>query len=212
MEYPILMADIIDSRKVNSKNLMFDFKNIVNSINAKWSKEILSPLTITLGDEFQGIINSTENVFKIIFDIEEIIIKKSLNIKLRYVVNLGKIDTMINNKIAYEMLGEGLTLAREKLNELKSNRNRFQIITKQNIIAQDVMNDLFKIYENYVDSWKHNEFYIVNEFLQGNNYKVVAEKLNVNISSSWRRQKSLNIEEYLLCKKIILNLNSILYV
>jgi hypothetical protein len=212
MDYPILMADVIDSRNVNSTNLMLEFKNVVKYINTKWSKEILSPLTITLGDEFQGIVNSTENIFKIIFDIEEIIIKESLNLKLRYVVNLGKIETKINNKIAYEMLGEGLTLAREKLIELKSNKNRFKIITKQNIIAQDIINDLFKIYENYVDGWKGNELYIVNEFLQGKDYKEIAKKLNVNISSSWRRQKSLNIEEYFTCKKLIINLNSILYV
>lgn len=205
------MADIINSRKFNSKELITDFKLIVHNINHKWSQEILSPLTITLGDEFQGVINSTESAFRIIFDIEEEIIKQNYKIKLRYVLNVGKIDTQINNKIAYEMLGEGLTIAREKLNDLKTSKNRFQIITMQNLKAQDIMNDLFKIYENYIDSWKTTEFYIVKEFLLNKTYQVVAENLGMNISSTWRRQKSLNIEEYSICKNLILNLNSILY-
>lgn len=212
MDYPILMADIVNSRKENSKNLIVDFKEIVNFVNDKWSDNILSPLTITLGDEFQSVVNTTENAYKIIFDIEEYIVKNNIRLKLRYVVNYGEIETEINNNIAYEMLGNGLTLAREKLNELKTSKNRFFIITKQNTEAEEIINSLFKIYENYIDGWKYNEFYIVREFLLNKHYQQIAENLDMNISSSWRRQKSLNIEEYSICKKLILNLNTILYV
>lgn len=212
MIYPILMADIVDSRKYNSTVIIIEFKRIVSIINQRWKNEILSPLTITLGDEFQCIINTTENAIKIIFDIEEEIIKTNQNFKLRYVLNFGKIDTQINKDIAYEMLGEGLTVAREKLNSLKTSKNRFQIITNQNSSAQLIMNDLFKIYENFIDNWKISEYHIVKEFLLNKPYQEVAEKLDINISSSWRRQKSLNIEEYSICKNLILKLNTLLYV
>ena len=99
MDYLVLMADVIGSRKKESTELISEFKRIVNYINDKWSKEILSPLTITLGDEFQGVINTTENSIKVIFDIEEEIIKNNQDLKLRYVVNKGKIDTPINKNI-----------------------------------------------------------------------------------------------------------------
>jgi len=206
MNYPILMADIISSRKEKPSELLSDFKRLIGFINKKWSKEILSPLTITLGDEFQCVINTIENGLKIIFDIEEQIIKDNLNFKLRYVLNYGEIDTQINKKVAHEMLGSGLFQTREKLNELKTSKNRFKIILEHNQNAQEVLNELFKLYENYVDNWKQNELHIVKEFIQNKHYKEVAKILNMNISSSWKRYKSLNIEEYFICKKLILHL------
>jgi SatD family (SatD) len=212
MDYHILMADIVNSRNHNSNKLILEFRQIINHINKKWAKEIISPLTITLGDEFQGIISTSENAYKIIFDIEEEIIKNNQKLKLRYVFNIGNIDTPINKNIAYEMLGEGLTTAREKLNELKKNKNRFQIITKQNTKAQEIMNNLFRIYSSYIDNWKPSDFYIIKEFLLNKHYQEIAESLNINISSSWRRQKSLNIEAYSISKNLILNINSIMYV
>jgi len=125
---------------------------------------------------------------------------------------LGNITTPINRNIAYEMLGEGLTTAREKLNNLKKSKNRFQLITTQNIEAQEIINQLFKLYENYIDNWKKSEFHIIKEFLMNHLYQEVAENLDINISSAWRRQKSLNIDEYFITKNLILNLNKILYV
>lgn len=207
MDYPILMADIIDSRKRDSKKLMVELKKLVTTINKKWGTKILSPLTITLGDEFQGVIKNIESTYEIIFDIEELIISNGLKLKLRYVLNYGKIDTKINKNIAYEMLGSGLTIARERLKDLKSNKNRFLIILNRNDKIEEAINDVFKLYENYIDNWKYNEYVIVKEFLKNRNYKDVARVLNVNASTSWRRFKSLNIKEYSICKKLILDIN-----
>lgn len=208
MNYSILMADIINNRREESNKLMFDLRKLVFIINKKWKKQVLSPLTITLGDEFQGVIHNLENAYKIIFDIEELIITHNLKLKLRYVLNYGKIDTPINNRIAYEMLGDGLIVAREKLNSLKKNTNRFHVIIAPDIKKQQLINDLFKLYENYIDNWKKNEYHIVREFLSGKDYQEIAGILDVNISTAWRRKKSLNIEEYNICKNLILNLNS----
>jgi hypothetical protein len=208
--YPILMADMLNSRKRNSNQLISEFKHLIAAINKKWKKQILSPLTITLGDEFQGLIDTPENAIKIIFDLEEEIIKNTYDIKLRYVLNEGEIETAINNKIAYGMLGKGLTEARENLTKLKSTKHRFKIITEPNKQYLNIINDLFIIYENYVDNWKPNEYFIVKEFILNKSYQEVAELLDMNVSSAWRRQQTLNIEEYNICKNTILKLNQIL--
>lgn len=208
--YPILMADMLNSRKRDSALFISEFKQLVNVINRRWKKSILSPLTITLGDEFQGVLNTSENAIKIIFDIEEEIIKNNYDIKLRYVLNDGVIDTEINHKIAHAMLGKGLTDARESLSILKSTKHRFKIITNIKNQHLDIINDLFIIYENYVDNWKPNEYFIVKEFILNKSYQEVAELLDMNVSSAWRRQRTLNIEEYNICKNTILKLNQIL--
>ncbi len=210
MKYPILMADIIDSRKADQTLLLKEFILAVNYINTKWKKEILSPLTITLGDEFQGILKNMESCYKLVFDLEEFIIVNSLSIKLRYVMNYGHIETPINKKIAYAMLGNGLTQTREALNILKSSSNRFMVLTEKTENATKIINDLFFLYGSYLDSWKLNEYQIISEFLNDKDYKVVADKLDMNRSSTWRRYKSLNIEQYNTTKNLILTLSKIL--
>lgn len=210
MRYPILMADIVDSRKADQTLLINEFKNVVHFINDKWKVSIVSPLTITLGDEFQGIIQDMESCYKVVFDMEEFILENSLNLKLRYVMNYGRIETPINRNLAYEMLGDGLTQAREHLNKLKSSSSRFVVLSDKKGKTATVINDLFFLYGSYVDSWKTNEFKMVSAFLKDEDYKIVAENLSMNKSSTWRRYKSLQIEEYNITKNLILTLNKIL--
>jgi hypothetical protein len=205
MEYPILMADIINSGKKDSKLLMSQLKEIVKSINSK--AQFLSPLTITLGDEFQGVANSIDTGIKTIIEIEEMIIQNQFDLKLRYVLNYGHIETEINTKTAYEMLGDGLTEARENLNELKNKDSRFLICLGLGMKdSADILNKTFIIYQSFADSWKLNDYKIVAEFLKTDDYKIVAEKVNLDRSSAWRRRKSLKMHEYETIKNIILTL------
>ena len=204
MDLPILMADIIDSSNKNSAKLMYQFKDVVLFCNQKRIKNLISPLTITLGDEFQGLIDTIENGIETIFDIEEMILEKRYNLKLRYVLLFGEISTEINNEIAYEMLGEGLTTARKYLTLLKKKDSRFYISLNKERRREEYLNKAFSIYQNYVDSWKEKDIEIVKEFLTHEDYKEVAKNVNIDPSNAWRRKKSLNINEYKDIKKIIL--------
>jgi hypothetical protein len=205
MIYPILMADIISSHSLEPNELIHDFRGLVTYVNSEWADQILSPLTITLGDEFQGIIKSARFAIELIFQIEEKIIREQLSFKLRYVICLGKIETPINTNIAYEMLGSGLTRARLELNNLKKNKKRFFFIEELNEQHYQPINELFRLFQHFIDSWKPDDFELVNQFLLGKNYQQVAVELNMNPSSTWRRQKNLNIEEYTICKKLLLH-------
>ena len=64
------MADIIGSSKRNGKSLMNDFKAAVAYVNKKNNQHILSPMTITLGDEFQGVVKSPQSALRILLDME----------------------------------------------------------------------------------------------------------------------------------------------
>ena len=75
------MADIIASSEKNQIELMNNFKELVNEINKTFKDEILSPLTITLGDEFQCVLKDLKSSTDIILQLEENIIHKKLNFK-----------------------------------------------------------------------------------------------------------------------------------
>jgi hypothetical protein len=199
----ILMADIIKSRTKDSNLLMKDFKAIIDSANLLFKKKLKSPLTITLGDEFQGVIEDVKTAIEILLYLEEEFIHKKLDFKLRYVLLEGIIDTLINNKRAFEMLGPGLTESREKLFSLKETNNRF-FISLENKISTDILNNSFVIFQSLVADWKVDKDYeIVSGFLQYHDYKKVSEMTHRNRSLIWKREKTLKIESYNAIKNII---------
>ena len=203
MKHYILMADIINSGKKEQKPLMEDFKNLIEEVNEIYKADILSPLTITLGDEFQGVIKNLTTSIQIILTLEENRIHKKLNFKLRYVLNQGEIETPINEKIAYEMLGSGLTEARLKLNDSKYKKFRFNIAI-DNVLQRSILNDAFKIFENITDKWSlKNDYELASNFIQFKDYKIVSEKMNKTRSLIWKREKTLHMESYYASKNII---------
>lgn len=201
------MADVIDSSEKNSKLLMEQLKDVVSKVNIFQSEKLFSPLTITLGDEFQGVIKSLESCIEIIFLIEESILKGLYDIKLRYVLNYDKIETEINPTIAHGMLGSGLTNSRKHLNLLKYEGARFLVLLDEKRgRLQERLNKSFVLYQSFIDSWKLKDYKIASEFLQNQDYKIVAEKVNLDKSTTWRRKISLNIHEYCTVKNLIQDL------
>jgi hypothetical protein len=198
----IIMADIINSGNRESKTLMVDFKTLTKKINTTFKAKIVSPLTITLGDEFQGLLNNIVEVIEMIIKIEELIIKQRYEFKLRYVVHFGNIETAINTKRSYEMLGPGLTKAREKLEDLKNTNHRFDIETN-NKSQSYILNESFKIFQTIVDKWDLNDYELANAFIELKDYSAVAKKLKKDRSLMWRREKTLNMDNYFSIKNII---------
>lgn len=200
----ILMADIQDSGLKNSINIMNFFKRIVDDSNVIFKKYIDSPLTITLGDEFQGVVKSVPNAIRIIYYIEEFIVKNNIDFKLRYVINDGKIDTEINPIRSYEMLGQGLTDARHQLNELKKTKSRF-FISLSNKSKSEIINESFIVYQAIIDSWNIvKDHQLLSKFIDLEDYKKVALAINKDKSQIWKRNKNLNIDSYFAIKRVIL--------
>ena len=200
----ILMADIQDSRSKNSVILMNFFRQIVDDSNTVFRKTIDSPLTITLGDEFQGVVKNVPNAIRIIYFIEEMIAKNNIDFKLRYVINDGKIDTEINPVRSYEMLGQGLTDARNQLTELKKTKSRFFIKLNSEVISK-ILNESFVIYQGIVDGWNIGKDHeLLSKFIDLQDYKKVAIAISKDKSQVWKRNKNLNIDSYFAIKSVIL--------
>lgn len=201
-QHIILMADIIDSRKGNEKQLMSDFAKVTTKVGRMYDNRLKSPITITLGDEFQSIPRNLTDAINIIISIEEEIINAGMEFKLRYVITEGRIETTINSKVGYGMLGEGLTRAREQLQSIKKEKWRFNfdLTEKTKAIA---LNNAFLVFQDYVDEWKPEDYKLVSGLLSKPDYKEVADELGKNRSLIWKRKKSLRIDEYLALKDVI---------
>lgn len=197
------MADIIKSRSKKSKVLLTDFKRIVEEVNLHEKDSLLSPLTITLGDEFQSVPKSLSGALQVIIRLEESIISNQIGFKLRYVLFEGPIDTPINTTVAYGMLGAGLTGARAALEAMKVSNNRFLTVLNDTD-RSDALNKALYLFQHFVDSWKlSKDFYLVSEFLRLKDYKLIATNLKKDRSLIWKREKSLRMDQYAASKEVL---------
>jgi hypothetical protein len=203
MKHFILMADIVSSGSLDSTKAMASFKKLVQTTNKQHKAELLSPLTITLGDEFQGIICDLSAALRIMISLEEGLISLNPGFRLRYSLNYGEIGTPINPKIAHEMLGDGLTKARKNLNELKNSKSRFSISLVNKKMTQ-IFENAFTIYQQIVDRWKpENDYDIAAGLIESHDYKIVAKKLGRNRSLIWKREKNLDMISYFAIRNLI---------
>ena len=204
-EHFIVMGDIIKSSKYNYNQLKL-FRKIIDEINIEF--DIISPLTITLGDEFQGIAKSLRQSIKILFKIEEKLIRNRYPFELRYSIGYGKIITPINSDVAHGMYGEGLTKTRELLEKSKKDKRRRIDIFLPNYKFSEVLNDLLFVYQSFLDNWNEKDYEIVKEFYDSKDYKVIAKKLGKGNDQIWKREKNLRIREYFDIQEVILKLSN----
>ncbi len=197
------MGDVVSSSSYESGKLTTEFKSLVESVNDTFGNNILSPLTITLGDDFQAVLDSVETGIAIIFFIEEECLRRELDFKLHYVLHTGEIDTEINPDIAYEMLGEGLTTARKMLNIKKRDRKRFKISLKDET-GSDQLNRLLEVTDSLIMNWKKEDYALIIDMIENENNSEVGEIHGKNRDQIWKRRKTLMIKEYSLLKEVVL--------
>lgn len=204
-KYFILMGDIIGSHKYKGEMLSQDFRSLVNYCNNYFSSDILSPYTITLGDEFQGVAKSLTSALKSIFYFEETILKREYIFKVRYVLHYGDIETQINKQIAHGMMGKGLATTRKILSHKGRERQKFYFDLTEKLL-NDQLNRLFSIIESFSGKWQKKDYLLISDMLSNDSNKDVGAKHGKNRSQIWKRRKHLYIEEYKTVKAIIFDL------
>lgn len=146
----IFMGDIIYSRHQDAQKLMYTFKKSTERLNKSQAQAFKSPITITLGDEFQAVCTSYQACFEVALTLDSLL--KNAHIACRYVLAKGTIDTDINTQNAWEMLGRGLTHARKRLND-KKDPNRFRFLVDESEEQSRILSTLGYAISDIRDTW-----------------------------------------------------------
>jgi hypothetical protein len=125
--YAILMGDIVGSESAPSiKTVHRTFNTAVDSANETHAANIASPLTITLGDEFQGLLTGLVHAWDVAAEMRIRLLVA--NVSCRFVIGAATLETPLNTKQAWNMMGAGLSAARAKLNDKQTvNAYRFSL-------------------------------------------------------------------------------------
>lgn len=121
--YCAIIGDIIESRAMQDRSaVQIEIKEILEEINEEFKSEIASRFTITLGDEFQGLLKSSKHVMGII---DKIKIKFHPN-KLRFGVGFGEMYTEIIADMAIGSDGPAYYAARKAVEDIKKSNKRYE--------------------------------------------------------------------------------------
>ncbi|MBD8891772.1 SatD family protein [Roseibium litorale] len=170
-----VMGDLVSSESVTSRaQLHQNFNNAVSAVNAQFSVSLPSPLTITLGDEFQGLTFTAAEAFRIVLAIRLRLLR--VHVLCRFVIGPVDLATPVNPDRAWNMMGDGLAQARERLNDKKDgNAYRFSFYQDKPLsgLLEAVGSTLTMIEEGWTPT---QASYVLSHILDGAEVPEIAGK------------------------------------
>jgi hypothetical protein len=198
----VLIADIISSRKSYERSeLQNNLKFILEELNNK-NENIISPYTITLGDEFQAVFAKADALF---CDVIEIMAKLHPT-KVRFSFGLGEITTNIIRESAIGMDGPPFYAARDGLNTLKETSC---LISFTGLHGRDekLINQTLCLFSIESSKWKASRLKTFSLYLAGKSVKEISEELALTDKAIYKTIKAglleLFQEQFLEIEKVI---------
>lgn len=175
-QYLALIGDMVGSRALPDRQaVQRRFKAACADLNHKYRERgLLSPLTITLGDEFQALFDDAGAVWNCVLDLECALHP----VTLRFSLGLGEITTPINTRAALEMDGPAFHAARDGVQRLKKSKLRYTVQGLAENAA--LVNFSLHLLSHERAKWQHNRLLILAQLLEG--HAVTDMKCRMSIS------------------------------
>jgi hypothetical protein len=174
-KYFVLIGDIVNSKKIKDR-IAFNakFQEALSALNAH-KADILSPYTITAGDEIQAVFGSADNVFR-----DAIVILASIYPeKIRFSFSAGALITPVNPNQSIGMDGPAFYTAREGIDRLKKSGDLFHI-SGEGIPDLQLLQSCLQLLSFQIKDWKPNRLQTLMFLQEATPVKVIAEKLKVS--------------------------------
>lgn len=141
--YCAIIGDIVKSREVEDRReLQHKLEAILDEVNDDYADFIAAKFTVTLGDEFQGLLVNPEKLFEII----DYIKIKIRPIKLRLGIGIGNMSTDIK-EIAIGSDGPAYHVARDAINNVKESNIKYSQAERDMLVYGISINP--NIYEKF---------------------------------------------------------------
>ena len=212
MNYFALIGDIIDSKKIDNRyQVQKTLEACLNELNIKFKDVLVSKLSITLGDEFQGLLTLDAPLFQIIDRINFAM----QPYQVRFGLGLGEILTDINPEQSIGADGPAYWHARKAINYIhqKNDYGNTQIaVSFEDDTKVNIINTLIASSEAIKSDWRASQEIILQELLKLGIYdeyfdqQILGKQLELSTSALSKRLKSSNIKVYLRTRNCALNL------
>lgn len=203
-----IIGDIKNSKKIQNRfQIQEQLEEILKNINDEYDNYIAANFIITLGDEFQGLLNSTKPLIEIIEKIK----LKMYPTKIRFGIGFGEITTKINKNMAISADGPAYYCARKMINEIKkseksrmSDQIAIKVCSYEKETIVQLINNTFCLWSFIQNKWTPKQVRLILEnMMNDNNQREVAEKLGIVQSTVQRGLKSSGYYSYLHTKRTL---------
>lgn len=205
-KYLALIADLIDSRHLENRGQVQErIKVELEKINEAFSDIIESRFTLTLGDEFQALLIPSEDIARLIDEID-----LRLDLPLRIGLGYGSLLTTIDPFQSIGADGEAYWLAREALDALKAEDGQTRVRIFGFGSWQDpLLNTILETTELIKRRWTDLQRTTVQAMIQADIYSDsflqvdFADKLGIKPSSLTKRLSAGNVKPYIRARRVL---------
>lgn len=152
--YYAVIGDIVNSKKLDNRfDVQITLKQVLEQVNEEYASEIYSCFSITLGDEFQGLLVDAENLLEIL----DIIRCKMYPVKIRVGIGVGSMATPIERSSSLGSDGPAYWCARKAIMDVHENndygRTMTRIMTEKETEYTDLINNSLRVCDWMFNSW-----------------------------------------------------------
>ncbi|WP_150523734.1 SatD family protein [Roseibium sediminis] len=193
--HTVLMGDIVESEQFPSReHLHVVFNRSVDAANQKHGDDIASPLTITLGDEFQGLFSSRAAAFRVAHEMRLELLHEG--VRCRFVVGDVHLETPLNKSSAWNMLGRGLAEARGRLEE-KQDPNAYRFSFPEDGDLPPLLDAIGSSLSFLEEGWtERQQLYIRESLLSGLDVVEIADRHGVSKRAVYKGLEAANLKLY----------------
>jgi hypothetical protein len=197
----VVIGDIVGSRDVaDRKTLQHQLATAVSRMNARLSTSaaLLSPYTITLGDEIQAVYARPWSVILDVITLQG----EMLPHKMRFCIGIGAITTRINKVAAIGMDGPAFHIARAGIDELKRDGDVSLAVKAEGNVDVDLEDSAVKLLDVQVREWRPNRFKVfmadlptaAAESTDKADAKKVAARIGITVTAVYKNRVDGRIE------------------
>ncbi len=192
VKYLVLIGDIVGSRQAGARAaLQRRLLGAVQAVNRKRPALLDSPLTITLGDEFQAVYRQAGTVFGDIF----FLLHALAPVRARFALAVGEIVTPLNKEQAIGMDGPAFHLARDLLTRLKAEKRLFAIAGQKDATAR-LAAPVLAVLSGQVEGWRENRLRLFSGMLEGANSAELAKAAKITPRAVNKNIRAADLDEW----------------
>lgn len=211
MMYIALIGDIIESKKIQDRaQVQQQLLRLMKELNWQYQDYLISPFTVTTGDEFQALFSPNSYMFQII---DQLSVAFS-PYEIRFGIGVGEMVTEINKEQSIGSDGPAYWLAREAINHIHD-KNDYGINHISVFLADEevtwTVNAMLAACSFVQSKWTEVQYDVLKQLLTENIYdetfshKEIARSLGITPSAFNKRIKASGLKIYLRNKRVAMN-------
>jgi hypothetical protein len=193
MQVLVLIADIVESRSIPNRAVyQRKLQELLEAVNNQSRQNLLSPYTITVGDEFQAVYRTAHSLFSDVMRI----VDYSFPNRIRFALAYGPISTELNARAALGMDGPAFSSARNLLNTLKKqDRTIIRFDLPRNDLIE-LINVCLTLFANDLERWNKTAVSTFTLSLRGLAPQQIARETGVHFTTAYRHMREKHFEDY----------------